>query len=175
MQPKRSRRSTLARLSGAGLAAVLLLGAAVAAGCTGTTQTGGTPSGVGTSASKTTIIDEGQVQGSEPMGPLDIPPAPPKPADDRYTIVPYDTDATPSGPQVPDVMGLGSSAAADKLRGAGYTPTVRYGASTTDVAPGVVFAQEPAAGDYRSRGITVVIWVSTGAPKGGAPYPGPSN
>jgi hypothetical protein len=85
-----------------------------------------------------------------------LPEPPPNPPREE-TIVPYDSASMPSGTRVPDVMGISES--------------VRYGASTTNVAPGIVYAQNPSAGSYASAGATVIIWLSTGAPEGGFPYP----
>ncbi len=77
------------------------------------------------------------------------------------------------GPQVPMVQALTEKAARAKLADAGYRVTVKYGPSTAGPGKGYVFYQNPAPYTYENRGTTVLIWVSTGGPDGGYPYPQP--
>lgn len=71
-----------------------------------------------------------------------------------------------------DVLGMTESAARAALRNAGYAVTIDFG-PTTAGEPGRVFYQNPAPGSFVESGIRVSIWVSTGAPEGGYPYPQP--
>lgn len=86
------------------------------------------------------------------------------------TIVPYDSAALPSGVQVPNVMGMGRSAALSALSAVGFKGSVSSGKTTTDVPVDTVYAQKPSAGSYQSAGSTIVIYLSEGAPTSGAPY-----
>lgn len=71
-----------------------------------------------------------------------------------------------------DVLGMTESAARAALRDAGYAVTVDFG-PTTAGEPGRVYYQNPAPGSFVDSGIRVSVWVSTGAPEGGYPYPQP--
>jgi len=78
------------------------------------------------------------------------------------------------GPQVPQVLGMSESKAISTLKSAGYYPVVAgRGPSSTTVAAGLVYYQNPAPEAFEPRGKTVNIWISTGAPSGGKPYPAP--
>lgn len=100
----------------------------------------------------------------------ELPQPPPNPPRED-TIVPYDSAAMPSGTRVPNVMGISEGAALSALHSAGFSGSVKYGKTTTDVPVGIVYGQDPSAGSYASAGTTVVIWVSTGPPRAGFPYP----
>jgi hypothetical protein len=103
-------------------------------------------------------------------GSLPQPPANPPRVD---PIVPYDSAALPSGVRVPNVLGMSQSAALSALHAAGFAGSVRHGNTTTDVPVGAVYFMDPAAESYKPSGSTVVIWLSTGPPRGGFPYPRP--
>ncbi len=76
------------------------------------------------------------------------------------------------GPQMIDVLGMTESAARAALTEAGFTFTVDYGPATAS-APGRVYYQNPTPDSFVQSGIRVSLWVSTGAPTGGKPYPQP--
>lgn len=77
------------------------------------------------------------------------------------------------GPRVPQVFDMTVDQARAALRAAGYRlGSVSYGPSTTNVAEGRVFNQDPAPDSYEPLGTLVDIWVSSGSP-GGYPYPEP--
>lgn len=78
------------------------------------------------------------------------------------------------GPQVPQVLGMSEAKALATLKAAGYYPVVGgRGPSTTTVAAGLVYYQTPAPEAFEPRGKTVSIWISTGPPSEGFPYPAP--
>jgi len=78
------------------------------------------------------------------------------------------------GPQVPQVLGMSQSKAISTLRAAGYNPVVEgYGPSTTTVAAGLVFYQNPPPGAFEPRGKTINLWISTGNLDHQMPYPEP--
>ena len=70
------------------------------------------------------------------------------------------------------VMGMTESDARSALARAGYAVTVDYGPTTAGI-PGRVYYQNPTAEDFVAAGIRVNIWISTGAPEEGFPYPQP--
>lgn len=78
------------------------------------------------------------------------------------------------GPQVPQVLGMSQSKAIATLNAAGYHPVVEgYGPSTTTVAAGLVYYQDPPPGAFEPRGKTINLWISTGNLDQGYPYPQP--
>jgi len=78
------------------------------------------------------------------------------------------------GPQVPQVLGLSQSKAISTLRAAGYNPVIAgYGPSTTTVASGLVYYQNPPPEAFEPRGKTINLWISTGNLKHQLPYPEP--
>ncbi len=93
--------------------------------------------------------------------------------DQPIDYVPYVTDPILSGPQVPMVLNMTLANAKATLSSAGYKYTVKYGPSTAGVVKGHVLYQKPEPDAFEDRGTVVEIWISTGAPKGGAPYPQP--
>ncbi len=77
------------------------------------------------------------------------------------------------GPRVPQVFGMTLEEARSLLSAAGYAlGSASYGPSTTDVAAGLIYHQEPAPESYEPLGTSVDVWVSVGPP-GGYPYPAP--
>ncbi len=70
------------------------------------------------------------------------------------------------GPQtaVPDVSGLLPAAAEDKLRAAGFNPTVDPTRVPSLLPAGTVDSTSPAAGSQASTGTTVVLHISNGQP-----------
>ena len=168
---------SLGGLARGALIVALMLAVALAIAACGETATddGAAPDVSGTKgASSTQVTVEGEAPSSEPVGPIELPPGAPAPEDDRITIVPYDSSASPSGIEVPSVMNETESRALSMLRSAGFGSAVRRGPSTTGLPAGKVYAQEPAAGAYKSAGTVVTVWVSTGPPKTSWPYAGPS-
>ncbi|GAB4281173.1 MAG: hypothetical protein Kow0067_00360 [Coriobacteriia bacterium] len=115
--------------------------------------------------------DEGP-SAEKPEGGIDFPSGE-EGTDDRFTIVAGSLSSGPTGPLVPDVQALTLADARSALRAAGYGVSVKYGPSTTGPGTGRVFYQNPAPNDVASRGSTVVIWIATGAPTEGFPYPEP--
>ncbi len=78
------------------------------------------------------------------------------------------------GPQVPQVLGMTESKAISTLKAAGYYPVIAgRGPSTTTVAAGLVYYQDPPPEAFAPRGKTIEIWVSTGTLTHGVPYPQP--
>lgn len=78
------------------------------------------------------------------------------------------------GPQVPQVLGMSQSKAISTLRAAGYNPVVAgHGPSTTTIAAGLVYYQNPPPGAFEPRGRTIDLWISSGPPSQGFPYPQP--
>jgi beta-lactam-binding protein with PASTA domain len=75
------------------------------------------------------------------------------------------TPVRPPGPQrVPQVFDLSESSAIARLQRDGYRATVEYGDSSTNVAAGLVFYQDPPPDTVAPRGTLVIIRVSTGPP-----------
>jgi len=71
----------------------------------------------------------------------------------------------PPGPlRIPQVFDLNESAAIARLQQDGYRATVEYGDSSTNVAKGLVFYQDPPPDTVAPRGTMVIIRVSTGPP-----------
>lgn len=78
------------------------------------------------------------------------------------------------GPQVPQVLGVSEAKAVSTLKAAGYAPVIAgRGPSTTTVAAGLVYYQDPPPEAFAARGKTVEIWISTGTLTHGVPYPEP--
>ncbi|MDO9107836.1 MAG: PASTA domain-containing protein [Coriobacteriia bacterium] len=78
------------------------------------------------------------------------------------------------GPQVPQVLGMSEAKALSTLKAAGYAPVVGgRGPSTTTVAAGLVYYQDPPPEAFAARGKTVEIWISTGSLTHGIPYEEP--
>jgi len=78
------------------------------------------------------------------------------------------------GPQVPQVLGMSQSKAISTLRAAGYNPVIGgYGPSTTTVAAGLVYYQDPPPEAFEPRGKTINLWISTGNLTHQLPYPEP--
>jgi hypothetical protein len=82
------------------------------------------------------------------------------------------TTANGKGFMVPNVLSLSPSAAKARLRAAGWSFTI-VNAPSTASAPGHVFAQKPGADDFVPARVSIQVWVSTGAPATGYPYPRP--
>lgn len=78
----------------------------------------------------------------------------------------------PGGRVVPTVLGLRRTAASRKLTNAGYSMSVTYAPSTT-TASGLVFYQTPAPGPSGGSPAHVSVWISTGVPRHGRPFPLP--
>lgn len=78
-----------------------------------------------------------------------------------------------SGPYVPMVQGLDEAVAVQVLRSAGYSVTVKYGPVASGPGKGQVYFQDPNPDAYARPGTDIEIWVSTGAPRMGAPDPKP--
>jgi serine/threonine-protein kinase len=103
--------------------------------------------------------------------------------DEEYTREAIGSDANPSqmdtpkttADTLPSVQGMTRSQAAATLEAAGYGATFKSGASTTGVAAGIAYAQEPAPESSVARGTKVTVWMSTGAPENGWPYTRPSD
>lgn len=93
--------------------------------------------------------------------------------DQAVDYVPHDVSPPLSGPQVPFVLNMTESQAKSTLRSGGYRMKVQYGPSTAGVAKGRVYYQKPEPDAFEDYGTMVNIWVSTGAPQGGYPYPQP--
>lgn len=102
----------------------------------------------------------------------------------------YDISATPTdtpdmgdgssgaaidyGPQVPSVLGMPEAKAISTLKAAGYYPVIAgRGPSSTTVAKGLVYYQDPAPDSFEPAGHTISLWISTGTLDHGAPYPQP--
>lgn len=85
--------------------------------------------------------------------------------------------AVSAGPLVPSALNMKPSAAKAVLSAAGYRAVIGgYHSASAGVLAGNVWYQNPAPGTSAPRGSTVVLWLSTGAPKGGfadEPYPAP--
>lgn len=78
------------------------------------------------------------------------------------------------GPQVPQVLGMSEAKAVSTLKAAGYAPVIAgRGPSTTTVAAGLVYYQDPPPEAFAARGKTVELWISTGSLTHGIPYPEP--
>ncbi len=80
--------------------------------------------------------------------------------------------ASDTRPRMLSVLGMTEEAARATLQQAGLVFTVDYG-PTTASQPGTVFYQNPAPGAFYDTGASLSIWVSTGAPEEGFPYPQP--
>lgn len=86
----------------------------------------------------------------------------------------YSGDAIEYGPQVPQVLGMSEAKAVATLKAAGYYPVIAgRGPSTTTVAAGLVYYQNPPPEAFEPRGKTIEIWISTGTLDHGVPYPKP--
>jgi serine/threonine-protein kinase len=80
------------------------------------------------------------------------------------------------GPYVPSVQNTLEADALATLRSAGYQPYIGgYGPATAGVLEGYVYFQDPAPGTPLPLGSAVELWVSTGAPDEGFPYPRPTD
>lgn len=77
-----------------------------------------------------------------------------------------------SGPDIPEVLGMTAGGARSRLSSSGYATRVVY-APSTSTSRGHVFWQSPGPGIAASRPAAVEIWISTGVPTKGAPYPKP--
>lgn len=76
----------------------------------------------------------------------------------------------PPGPQrVPQVFDMTESEAIARLARDGYRATVEFGSSSTNVAQGLVFFQDPPPDTIAPRGTMVTIRISTGPPVLGQP------
>jgi len=79
-----------------------------------------------------------------------------------------------TGPVVPMAQNMTEAQARAVLEGAGYRMVVGgYGPTTAGVVEGKTYFQDPAPGTVLAKGSTVTVWVSTGAPETGVPYPQP--
>lgn len=76
------------------------------------------------------------------------------------------------GPYVPSVVGLTSGRARNTLAGAGYGMRTVF-APSTSTDKGLVFWQSVGPGPDANAGGSVTVWISTGVPDKGAPYPKP--
>ncbi|GAA0355865.1 penicillin-binding protein [Actinoallomurus spadix] len=74
---------------------------------------------------------------------------------------------------VPDVLGLSASAAAARLRGAGFDVSFGPRVSSDAYPKGTVARTSPGGGASVEPGTTVTLYVSKGAPKGPTPPDGP--
>lgn len=101
-----------------------------------------------------------------------------------YGTVPTDTPdmgdgssgaAIDYGPQVPSVLGMTEAKAISTLKAAGYHPVIGgRGPSTTTVAAGLVYFQDPAPESFEPAGHTINLWISTGTLDWhDTPYPEP--
>lgn len=80
------------------------------------------------------------------------------------------------GPYVPSVQNTPEASALATLRSAGYRPYIGgYGPATAGVVEGYVYFQDPAPGTPLPPGSAIELWVSTGAPDEGFPYPRPTD
>ncbi len=78
------------------------------------------------------------------------------------------------GPQVPQVLGMTEAKAISTLKAAGYYPVIAgRGPSTTTVAAGLVYYQNPPPEAFEPRGKTIELWISTGTLDHGIPYAEP--
>ncbi|MCO5992774.1 penicillin-binding protein [Actinoallomurus rhizosphaericola] len=76
--------------------------------------------------------------------------------------------------QVPDVLGLSPSAAADRLRAAGFDVSFGPRIASDAYGTGTVARTSPGGGASVEPGATVTIYVSKGAPQGPKPPVGPT-
>jgi eukaryotic-like serine/threonine-protein kinase len=80
---------------------------------------------------------------------------------DRGSEVTIVVSSGPASAELPDVKGLTSTQAVQRLRQAGFEPTAQSRASAT-VTDGVVISTEPPAGTVRKAGSPVTVLVSSG-------------
>lgn len=78
-----------------------------------------------------------------------------------------------SGPILPDALGQTLPSARSIISNAGYGTRIVY-APSVSMPRGRVFYQKPAPGPTTSNPSTIELWVSTGVPTGGWPYPVPN-
>jgi eukaryotic-like serine/threonine-protein kinase len=79
-----------------------------------------------------------------------------------------------SGRVIPEVVGLTLGTARSRLSAAGLGTRVVYAPSTT-TPRGLIFWQSHGPGPDTRDPSTVEVWISTGTPRNGAPYPVPSD
>lgn len=78
------------------------------------------------------------------------------------------------GAVVPEVVGLNATSARSRMTAAGYGTRLVYAPSTT-TARGLCFWQSSGPGPESTPPSTVDVWISTGPPSHGEPFPMPSD